>query len=145
MLTVSPAPDALAPRALDDVRGVAGVLVLPCPDDDPSRLSETSLGPAVAIDVGIELGAPPVGVRPRGDGVFAAAVPEAPVDEHGDASSGEGDVGPAGDGCHVDAVAETAAMQLATERQFGLGPGRPKLRHEAADRRTRRSGFVWNR
>jgi hypothetical protein len=140
-----PASDPITPGPLNDVSDVDGVLMFPCPDDEPSGLTEAFLRPAVPRDVGVELGPPPVGVRLRGDGVIGAAVPEAAVDEDGDPGTGESNVGPAGKGPEVDAVAETTAMQLPAKGEFRLGARRPQRRHEATDRMTRRRGFVRNR
>ena len=144
MLMRSTVPNAIAPGSLNYVGNVGRVLMLPSPDDDPSCLAQTLIRPAVTGDVGVKLGPPPVGVRLGSHGVLGTAVPEAAVDEDGDPSAGEGDVGPARDGRHVDAIAETPSMQLAPEGTLGLGPRGPQGRHEAADDGTRRRGFVRN-
>src|SRR5690606_32427681 len=50
---------------LDPVRSSDGVLVLPDPDDRPSRLTEALIRVAVAPHVRVELLAPPLAVRLR--------------------------------------------------------------------------------
>ena len=67
-------------------------LVLPDPDDLPAVVGETAVGGAVALDVGRELGRPPLPVVPRRRPVPRALVPEAAVDEHHHARAGEHDV-----------------------------------------------------
>ena len=136
--------EPLPPGPLDDVGNVSGALMLPSPDDQPSVPAEAFLRAAVPGDVRVEFGPPPLGVCLRGHGVIGASVPEAAVDEDRDAGPGQGNVGPAGQCPHVDAVTKPSPMQFPAEGEFRLGSRRPQSRHEAADRRSRCGGFVRN-
>jgi len=137
-------PDATAPLSLDDLGNVRRVLVLPRSDDGPTCLSQAVFRQAVPLDVGVELGSPPLGVRLGGDGVLWATVPEAAVDEDGDSGPREGDIGSARKGGDVYSVAEPPAMQLPAKSTLRLGSRRPQVRHEPPDCRARRRGFDGN-
>lgn len=129
--------DALTPRLLDDVGDVGRVFVLPGTDDQPPRFLETLIAPAIPGDVGVELGAPPIGIRLGRHGVLWTTVPEAAIDEDRDPGSGEGDVGAARKGCDVHPVANTPTMQFMPEGEFRPGSRRREVRHEPADGRAR--------
>jgi hypothetical protein len=144
VLVRSPAPNAFAPGALDLLSDVGRVFVFPCPDDEPSRLLEAYLGSTVTLDVGVELGAPPLGICLGRDRMLGTAVPEAAVDEDRDPGTGEGNIRTSRKGPDVHLVAHSAAMQLPAKCAFWLGPGRTEVRHELADGRARRRGFFRN-
>ena len=126
--------------AFDGVLGefVVHGFVLPDADDAPSELLEAGGVGLVAFDVALKLGAPVLGVGARHGGVLGAAVPEASVDEDGDAPGREDDVdfdaagagvggGIVGGGGESDvavfAEAESAAVESAAEGDLGLGVG----------------------
>jgi hypothetical protein len=71
--------------------------MLPNPHDFPTGGFERLVIPSIPGYVAFKLGGPIVGVCPRGHPVDRAAMPEAAVDEHGDALGREDDVGPAAD------------------------------------------------
>lgn len=76
-------------RSGDDFR----VLMFPEPQHPPARGAELRVGLLVPLDVALQLWQP-VGPVPLGDRrVQRASVPEAAIDEHGDAASCECDVG----------------------------------------------------
>jgi hypothetical protein len=99
-------------------------LVLPEPQDRPSRLPEHFRHLGITLRVARQLGQPVVGVRLRLRRVDRAAVPEAPVDEHSHLLLREDDVGTAAD-CRrrteVDSVPESPGMQKPTHGEFWLG------------------------
>jgi hypothetical protein len=111
------------------LHGYLGILVLPSMNDDPTGLGECEVYGSIALLVPSELGNP---VRPVGSGdvlMLRAAVPEAPVDEHGNARSREYNVGPH-PGCaspdpEILAEPEALAMQLGSEADLRLGPRAP--------------------
>jgi hypothetical protein len=98
------------------------VLVLPEPEDRPAESSEVVVRLTVPRDVLRELLGPPAAVRHRGSPVLGAGVPEAPVDEHRQATPGERDVGAStshpGQG-QVHAKPKTSPVQLTPERHLG--------------------------
>jgi hypothetical protein len=67
--------------------------MLPEPDDRPSGFAKPQVGVAVAVNVGLELGDPPLRVRSRNGAVLRAAVEETAVDETGDTCAGEQEIG----------------------------------------------------
>lgn len=140
MLTQSPACNAFSPGSLDNTCRLSWIFMLPHPNYDPSQISQTLLCTTVPRDIRFELGSPPVCVCLGRDSVDGATVPEATVDEYGDLGTGEDDVGPAGNGRHVNAVTETHAMQFTSESALGLSARRSQRRHEAVDGWTRGRG-----
>jgi hypothetical protein len=71
------------------------IIVLPKPYDMPPGGFEPFIGLAVALDVLVDLLAPPIciGLGPRT--VYGTSVPEASIDKDGDACAWEGHVSPA--------------------------------------------------
>ena len=136
MLASSQSLNTLAPRLFDNVRNVGRFFVLPSADDQPSRLPETLIVPAIPGDVSIKFGAPPVGICLWCHGVFWTIVPEAAIDEDRDPGSSKRDVGAAGKGCDVYPVANPSTMQFTSECEFRPGPCRREVRHKQTDIRT---------
>ena len=97
--------------------------MLPVPQDEPSSIGEIRGGTEIAPGVSIDFGFPVALVRLRRNEVLGAPVPETPVDEHCDPSSGEDDVYPpslvVGDR-EINAVPKTMSMEQATDKQLGL-------------------------
>lgn len=71
---------------------VRRILVLPHADGVPAQVREHRLRLSIALNVPRQLGLPIRRVRSRHVRVLGAAVPEAAIDEDGDASTGEGDI-----------------------------------------------------
>jgi hypothetical protein len=61
-----------------------GVLVLPDPDDPPTRCDQQAVDPIVSLPVSIELRSPILAVCLRHVAVVGAAMPEATIDEYRD-------------------------------------------------------------
>jgi hypothetical protein len=94
-------------------------LVLPDSHHHPAVALESGGLLAVADLVDLDLGSPVRGVGPRAGPVLPTTVPEAAVDEYGDAGASEDDVGAYGPAIRysnreVNSVATTGAMQSAT-------------------------------
>jgi len=68
------------------------VLALPYTQGQPTRLSKSSIGIAVALSVPFELVPPPLCIRLRPSGVFWTSVPKAAIDEDGNSSPGKDDI-----------------------------------------------------
>jgi hypothetical protein len=109
-------------NAPDDV---VGRLVLPRSDNFPARGAERALDSTVPGEVSLELRDPVVRVAARNVAVLRAAVPEAAVNEHGDAPAAEDDVRP-----HlktvesewiVDTEAQPPGVKRPTDGPLGLG------------------------
>jgi hypothetical protein len=82
-------------HGLDDpLGGFVWVLVLPYMDGLPAGRRKCSVGLSIALDVPRELGLPVLPVCCGHVGVLGTAVPEAAIDEYGDAGAREGDVDP---------------------------------------------------
>jgi hypothetical protein len=127
-----------APLAFDLVRRGAGQFVLPDAENQPG-IGHQGLGVAtIPSAIGGELRLPPVGVGFGGDSVLGAAVPEASIDKDRDAGPAENHIGPAGQAANVDPEAQTAAVQLAAQRDLRRGPGGTQGGHETTHRRARR-------
>lgn len=92
---------------------LGGGLVLPDPHARPALRGESPVGVAVAAAVRLDLFAPPRRVRARLTRVLRAPVPEAAVDEHGDARG-------TGRRCRRGAAAPEA------EAEFHVSPGHGK-------------------
>lgn len=98
----------------DPARRLYGIFVLPDSDGTPSRLRQELVGLGVPGSISIDLGAPEVTVRACWAAVIGAPMPEAPVYEDGDTSTGEDEVGGSpysGKRTCRYAVAQTFAMQ----------------------------------
>jgi len=107
----------------DATRGRLRSLVFPYAVNLPTGRREHTVVASVTFDVGCELLSPPAGVRGGLRAMSRAAVPEAAVNENGDSRAYEDDVGStpyAGYGRVVDAVAQSALVQLSAKRQLGL-------------------------
>lgn len=103
-------------------RNLLWVLVLPETKDDPAEGYEELVVLPVSAHVAAELGLPKRGVRRGHRRVLRAAMPEAPVDEHGDTPLREDDVRPGG--CPpardpvVDSVPEACTMKQRANGQL---------------------------
>ncbi len=98
-----------------------GRLVLPNADDVPAIFPQPYFGAAIALDVGSELGCPPLAVGLRMSGVDRAAVPEASVDEDRDLGGAEDDVSghvESVNGLPMNPVAQPKPMQFGTKCEF---------------------------
>jgi hypothetical protein len=135
---------------VEDALEVAGELFplsgLAFPDDGwvPARLAEGGHVAFVAGGIGGEFGLPEVVVSGGCgcEGAVVVAVPEAAVDENGEAAWTEGDVGFPGEVAAVEAVAEAYGCEGAAHGEFRGGVraadaghvGRPLGRGEAVAR-----------
>lgn len=102
------------PRLRHGISGPLHVGVLPEAQDEPALAHEVRVGLAIPLDIASQLSPPPGCVADRLGRVVRASMPEAPVDEDGDARAREEDVGAtareAGERM-VDAVAQAAPVQ----------------------------------
>ena len=104
-------------KSLDAPEGSSGAvfqLVFPDAEDGPAFLAEEFFGGAVAGDVALDFFEPVFLVGGGHAAVLRAAVPEAAVDENGEALFGEDEVRPAGDG---DVAAPAFDVRGAEERE----------------------------
>lgn len=124
---------ALAPEGLDCVCTPKGILVLPHSQHRPAEIPKSFVRAQVSCDVRIELGPPPLGVGPGWDAVLRAAMPEATVNEDGQADAGECDIRTTWQHPHIDPKTHATSMQLASQSHLRACPARPEVRHEAAD------------
>lgn len=114
---------------VEDVLELAGELCWPAglafPDDGrvPACLAEGDRVAFVAGGIGGEFGLPEVVVSGGGgsEGAVAVAVPEAAVDEDGEAAWSEADVGLSGEVAAVQAVAEAHGCEGAAHGEFRGG------------------------
>ena len=114
---------ARAGRSADQPFDLVGcgdhIFVFPDAHHDPSARLEPLVCVAISRDVRINLFAPPGPVVLRRRSVIRAAMPEAAVDEYGDPSEGDYDVGgPPGAFDHrpMESESKAAAMEFAPER-----------------------------
>jgi hypothetical protein len=107
--------------------------MLPDPQTEPARIGQPAIRVAVAADVVLQFGAPPVGAGVRPGCVDRAGVLVAAIDEDGDLPAGEGDVGaapyPGERQLVVDAVAKPAAVQFSPQGDLGRGVRAPLAHH----------------
>lgn len=115
------------PPAADDSFYVSGcvfyVFMLPNSQHSPPERAQMSIRVTIPFDVPGKFGCPPLAVRGGRGLVFGTAMPEAPVDEHGDSGASKQDVrtsagqpGKRG----VDAVAQTPPVEFSAEEHFWL-------------------------
>jgi hypothetical protein len=101
--------------------------VLPHANHHPSRIRQPRIRVGITSPVLLELVSPPLGVALRTQVTIRAAVPEAPVDEHGNSRSREDDVGAPAEsrkGSDVNAVAQALTVQSAPQGHLGRGVSR---------------------
>ena len=95
--------------------------MLPDSYRSPPSVKQNRIGFRVTFTVALDLGTPP-GCIGFGEGlVLRAAVPEAAVDEHGNASAREHEIGapaPAGKRPEIDAVTKARSMEMRSNLQF---------------------------
>jgi hypothetical protein len=115
----------------------ARVLMLPSTDYDPTCITQRLSDSLVPLPVSLELLPPPLGVCLRGHGMLGAAMPEAPIDEDGDACTAEHDVWPAWEASYVHTEAQSAPVKFAPHSQLRTSSGRAQGRHELLHRRGR--------
>lgn len=96
-------------------------VVLPQSADAPSKGFQLRRLRLIATHILGELGRPERVRGPGADVVLGTAVPEAPVDEHGDAGSREHDVRPASRGRCMEAVAEPGPPEEPANQALGAG------------------------
>ena len=121
----------VTPSLADDTKylggGNRGRFVLPDADDVPAIFRQPHFGAAITLDVGLELGFPPLAVGLRMSGVDRAAMPKASVDEDRDLGWPEDDVSgqpESANGLPMNPVAQPKPMQFATKCKFwpGIAP-----------------------
>lgn len=98
-------------------------LVLPSPNHSPSSFDQHRVGVVVPIAVAPDFVGPEPRVGLRGRVVFGAAVPETPVDEHGDLRPREYEVRPPvqrRDRAIVDAISQARGVCGAPDSELGL-------------------------
>jgi hypothetical protein len=94
MAKLSDVPDRLAHYAIDALRDLLRILVLPDADDHPPGFAELSVHVTITALVGGKFLLPPGTIVLRHRAMLRTAVPEAPVDEDRYASTGKNQVGP---------------------------------------------------
>lgn len=120
--------DALE-HSLNDLQRCLTDLMLPHAQDRPAFSDEGKRLAAVAVDVLTELRVPELVAGARVDVVLGAAVPEAAVDEEGELSRGNDQVGSATGGADVKPIADPCDMQSAADHELRLGMRRTDPRH----------------
>lgn len=106
---------------LDQIGGFIGWNMFPDPDHIPTDVLEVSNRLLISLDIPFEFDGPPFCVVCRASGMYGAAVPEAPVDEHGQLTPGEKDIGtpPRKPGQRsVDSEAVAPSVQQAAQCDF---------------------------
>ena len=74
---------ALDNSSPDHLSNRCRILVLPEPQDHPTRVDQRRVGPLIAGSVALDFGSPKLGVGGRKGVVLRTAVPETAVDEYG--------------------------------------------------------------
>ena len=135
LISLLPLPDR-GPRILefpdDELNGLLRGNVLPDAENPPPLGLGHGGRLRVALTILHQLRLPVVGVRDRDRPVLGAPVPEAPVDENGQAPPGEDDVRPApliAPRREIDAVPVAARVQEPADRHLGLGVPAPVRPH----------------
>lgn len=122
--------------------------MLPAANNDPPVSPKGAIDSRVPCDVSIEFRPPVRAVGPRSGAVRGTTVPEAPVDEHGNALPREDDVWPDKPGRSTDREVlpkpQPKSVKLASHRDLRLGISPPRGSHPARDHRTGRLG-IWQR
>ena len=116
----------------DELNGLLRGDVLPDAENPPPLGLGHGGRLRVALTILRQLRLPVVGVRDRDRPVLGAPVPEAPVDENGQAPPGEDDVRPApliAPRREIDAVPVAARVQKPADRHLGLGVPAPVRPH----------------
>jgi hypothetical protein len=110
---------------------VAG-LAFPDGEDAPAEAAEGAVGTAVAVGVSLDFGGPPFAAG-GGDAASAAgvAVPETAAHVNDLSMTGQDNVGGAGEGFDMQAVAEAEAMDQTAHRHFRGGVLRFDGGHDA--------------
>lgn len=132
---------ALGAATLEDanhaIRNTLHGHMLPRADDGPPAAAQRARYPAISAPVGRELPLPELRVRLRRRSVKGAPMPEAAVDEHGDAQRREDDVGSDPERTHrrraVDVESQPPTVKLAAERQLRCGVHSPVAAHDGGD------------
>lgn len=125
---VTPRTDA--PRCLDSVRDPQRLLVLPHTDDQPPLRSQRPIVADIPLPIRLELLSPPAGVRLGLDRVVGTAMPEAAVDLHRYASTGEHNVGTTRQAFHVHSKSQSPSVEFPADGKLRLGAGGPLPGHE---------------
>jgi hypothetical protein len=120
-------------RLLDPFRCQRRVFMLPEAHHKPPRLIEGPVRLPVAFQVASKFGTPVRGIGTRWLEVLRAHVPEAPVDEDGDAGSGEDQIWTdlifRDDDSFVDSVAKAGGVQDRSDPSLGSGVPPPNGCH----------------
>jgi hypothetical protein len=137
----------LSHELLDPVSDCFGILVLPRPDDCPAARFEPSSRVCIARRRGLNLVSPPLGIRLHDLAVSRTPMPEAAVNEHGDAGPAEDNVCSPWHGglrSEVNAVPQSASMKLPTKSHLGLGIAPLDGLHAAPYARRAGRGGLWS-
>lgn len=97
--------------------------MLPDVNRNPPQLSQPQVLPAIALDVAVQLGRPPVGVVLRRRPVARAAMPEATINKDSDLRFGQRNVRCPRKRSEMDAKSKAKAMKFSPQRN--LHPGIP--------------------
>jgi len=103
----------------DTTSSFLGILVFPHPNNCPPRLPKQAVSLGIAFTVLHDFLSPKVFVAPRRPMMFRASVPEAAIQEYGDASTSEHEVsGPANrwQWSRRDSVAQAKLMHMGSKR-----------------------------
>lgn len=112
--------------------------VLPEPLDRPASLDEICVGLSITRDIAIQFLTPPNVVRFGTGRMGRAGVPEATINEDGNASTGEGNVdGASGEPRYwvFDSVSKAHAVQFTAHTQLGVRAHSPLPGHPCGDLR----------
>lgn len=104
------------PKPLDSFSRHDWVLVLPDVDGGPAQFLQFAVRAPIPSDVRIQFFGPPFPVILRRSAMIGAAMPEAAIDEDGDARAGERDVRPARKRLEVGSVAHAALVKFPPKR-----------------------------
>src|SRR5579862_289039 len=106
------------------VRCRTRILVLPDPDRRPSSSSQHAIYLGVPLSGSLQLQEPVVSVCPRSDRVLGTPVPEAAVDENGDADTAEYEISRSAQGRDrtlANPVTESPRVHVATNCELRTG------------------------
>ncbi len=130
-------------RVLDAYGRCGRVLVLPDPEDGPSRFDESGVGLRIALAIARDLGFPELGVLPRRPVMIRATVPIATVHEDRDPWTHEDDVSSSPElrkWSRVDSIPEASRPKVFAQREFRPGIAAPVASHHRPDGRGARPG-----
>lgn len=118
--------------------------MFPNTDHPPTNCPEDQVSLPISANVGGQLFMPPLAVCVWEGAMVGTAVPEAPVDEHGDLTARERDVGSAARHTWerpLDPVAEASSIKFSPEGNFRCRVTTCLMRHSLRCRRVHRRSF----